>query len=111
MAGEDRQGRNGLARLGLEWNGIPCKQRVRERTMAKATIAKVSSAKVAAPTLVKSKTGIATIPGIVDEKLQILVIGTAILIMHNFSEKSEQMLLAKHMGEASAGGREIKDPD
>jgi hypothetical protein len=39
----------------------------------------------------------------------VLAIGTAPLLVHHFSEKMRQMILGKHMGEAS-GGRERKDP-
>jgi hypothetical protein len=52
---------------------------------------------------------IVTIPGIKTEKVTALIIGTAPLITHKFSEKMQAAILAKHTGEASAG-REKKDP-
>ncbi len=56
-----------------------------------------------------SKGGIITIPGVRTEKLTTLIIGTAPLICHKFSEKMRKMILDKHMGEAAVG-REKKDP-
>lgn len=56
-----------------------------------------------------SKTGIITIPGVKTEELKTLIIGTAPLICHKFSEKLRKQILDKHMGEASAG-RDPKDP-
>jgi hypothetical protein len=56
-----------------------------------------------------SKSGIVTIPGVRTERLTTLIIGTAPLISHKFSEKLRKQILDKHMGEASAG-RERKDP-
>jgi hypothetical protein len=56
-----------------------------------------------------SKSGIVTIPGVRTESFRTLIIGTAPLLVHKFSEKGRIKILAKHMGEASAG-REIKDP-
>lgn len=50
-----------------------------------------------------SKSGIFLIPGIKTEKLTTLIIGTAPLICHKFSQKLREQILAKHMGEASAG--------
>jgi hypothetical protein len=71
----------------------------------KATTAKVVSIeKVEA-----SSTGIVTIPGVKTERLTTLLIGTAPIICHKFSEKLRKQILDKHMGEAS-GGREKKDP-
>lgn len=58
---------------------------------------------------VVSKTGIITIPGVKTQKLTTLIIGTAPLICHKFSQKYRDAILAKHMGEAS-GGREAKVP-
>lgn len=62
-------------------------------------------------TKVKSKNygTIVTIPGIRTNQLNVLVVGTAPLLVHRFSEKARKMILDKHMGEASAG-REPKDP-
>lgn len=74
--------------------------------------AKPISTAVAAPVVEKiasSKSGIVVIPGVKTERLTTLVIGTAPLIAHKFSEKLRKMILDKHMGEASAG-REKKDP-
>lgn len=62
-----------------------------------------------ASTIIRSKSGIVTIPGIKLDRVTALIIGTAPLIVHKFSEKAQAMILAKHMGEASAG-REKKDP-
>jgi hypothetical protein len=56
-----------------------------------------------------SKSGLITIPGVKTERLTTLVVGTAPLICHKFSEKMRAQILAKHTGEAS-GGREKKDP-
>ena len=56
-----------------------------------------------------TKSGIVTIPGIKTERLTTLIIGTAPMICHKFSEKLRKQILDKHMGEASAG-REKKDP-
>jgi len=56
-----------------------------------------------------SASGIVTIPGVKTEKLTTLIIGTAPMICHKFSEKLRKQILDKHMGEASAG-REKKDP-
>mgnify|MGYP000919549025 CR=1 FL=1 len=49
------------------------------------------------------------IPGLRTEELSVLIIGTMPLIVHNFSRKLREQILAKHMGEASEG-REKKDP-
>jgi hypothetical protein len=57
-----------------------------------------------------SRTGIATIPGVRTRTLTTLLIGTAPLIVHKFSQKLIGDILAKHKGEASAG-REAKDPE
>ena len=56
-----------------------------------------------------SKSGIVTIPGVRTERLTTLLIGTAPLVAHKFAQKYREQILAKHMGEASAG-RERKDP-
>jgi len=64
-----------------------------------------------APTIMTpSKTGIVTIPGVKTDRLTTLIIGTAPLITHKFSEKMIGMMLAKHTGEAKAG-REKKVPE
>lgn len=60
-------------------------------------------------TISRSASGITTIPGVKPNVLTTLIIGTAPLIVNKFSEKAMQMILDKHMGEAS-GGREKKDP-
>lgn len=78
---------------------------------AKAKKAKVTSAKIKPADITKSKSGILTLPGMTADSMRVLIIGTAPLIMHKFSAKSEQILLDKHMGEATPGGREIKDPE
>jgi hypothetical protein len=55
-----------------------------------------------------SKGTIVTIPGVRTEYLTTLIIGTAPLIVHSFSQKARLKIRAKHEGEASAG-REPKD--
>jgi hypothetical protein len=66
---------------------------------------------ITAPTekIEESKSGIVTIKGIKTERLTALIIGTAPMISHKFSEKLRKQILEKHMGKASAG-REKKDP-
>jgi hypothetical protein len=59
--------------------------------------------------VITSRSGIVTIPGIKLEQVSVLIVGTAPLIVHKFSEKAQRMILDKHMGVASAG-REKKDP-
>jgi len=59
--------------------------------------------------VMRSRGGILTIPGIRSEIITTLIIGTAPLITHKFSEKMRRKILAAHMGEAS-DGREPKDP-
>jgi len=76
---------------------------------AKTKKAAVTAAKIK-PEITKSKSGILTLPGMTTDSMRVLVIGTAPLIVHKFSAKQEQILLEKHMGEATPGGREIKDP-
>ncbi len=56
-----------------------------------------------------SSSGLVTIPGVKTERLTTLIIGTAPLIAHKFSEKLRKQILDKHMGEATSG-RERKDP-
>jgi hypothetical protein len=75
--------------------------------MAKKITASV--AEVVTEKITSSSSGIVTIPGVKTERLTTLLIGTAPLICHKFSEKLRKMILDKHMGEASAG-REKKDP-
>jgi hypothetical protein len=60
--------------------------------------------------VIESATGIVTIPGVKTERVQTLIIGTAPLIVHKFSEKVREAILAKHKGEASSG-KERKDPE
>jgi hypothetical protein len=52
---------------------------------------------------------LASIPGVKTSILRTLVIGTAPLLVHNFSHKARQKILDKQTGEA-VGGREKKDP-
>jgi len=52
---------------------------------------------------------IATIPGVAVRELNVLLIGTAPLWVHNFDQKMIQKILDTHTGEAS-GGREKKKP-
>lgn len=59
--------------------------------------------------VITSASGIITIPGVKTATLKTLVIGTSLLVCHKFSEKAKNMILAKHMGEASSG-RELKVP-
>lgn len=82
--------------------------------MAKSTkITSISTAPVAEPfKAVPTASGmrIVTIPGIKTEKVTCLVVGTAPLICHKFSQKVIGQLLAKHKGEAKQA-REKKDPE
>jgi hypothetical protein len=75
--------------------------------MAKKSISTATTAP--AEKITSSKSGIVTIPGVKTEMLMTLIIGTAPMICHKFSEKLRKQILDKHMGEASAG-REKKDP-
>jgi hypothetical protein len=59
--------------------------------------------------ILKSASGIVTIPGVRTERFVTLIIGTSPLVCHKFAEKAQAQILAKHKGEASAG-RERKDP-
>jgi len=79
--------------------------------MAKKNITTVTEPASGAITKITSKDygTIVTIPGIRTDHLNVLLIGTAPLLVHRFSEKLRKMILDKHMGEASAG-RERKDP-
>lgn len=69
---------------------------------------KTRVARKAPAEIVPSRTGIFTLPGVKTERITTLVIGTAPLIVHNFSHKARGMILAKHTGEA-VGGREKKN--
>jgi hypothetical protein len=60
--------------------------------------------------IIHGKSGIVTIPGVKTDRLRTLVVGTAPLIVHKFSEKTRSKVLAKHKGEASAG-QEVKNPE
>jgi hypothetical protein len=75
----------------------------------KVTELEVVKATIARQEITKSRTGIATIPGVRTERFATLIIGTAPLMAHKFAEKHRAQILAKHKGEAS-GGREKKDP-
>ncbi len=68
-------------------------------TDSKSTIARIDT----------SKGVIALIPGVKTSVMQVLLIGTAPLLVHNFSHKARQKILDKQTGEASVG-REKKDP-
>lgn len=57
-----------------------------------------------------SKSGILTIPGIKIDSIRTLVIGTAPLVCHQFSEKARGMMRDKQMGIAQ-GAREAKNPE
>jgi len=59
--------------------------------------------------VMRTRGGILTIPRIRSEILTTLIIGTAPLITHKFSEKMRKKILDRHMGEADEG-REPKDP-
>lgn len=76
--------------------------------MAKKSIATATAA-IVPEKIQSSASGIVTIPGVKTDRLTTLLIGTAPLICHKFSEKLRKQILDKHMGEAS-GGRERKDP-
>jgi len=71
---------------------------VAKETKADSTIKKIET----------TKGTIVTIPGVKTEYLTTLLIGTAPLIAHSFSQKARLKIRAKHEGEASAG-REPKD--
>lgn len=58
----------------------------------------------------KSKTGIMTIPGVKVNTANALIIGTAPLVTHKFSQKSQEMMEAKQQGRAK-GAREAKIPE
>lgn len=75
----------------------------------KKTISTAAASEAPAEKITSSASGIVTIPGVRTERLTTLIIGTAPLICHKFSEKLRRQILDKHMGEASAG-REKKDP-
>lgn len=77
--------------------------------MAKKTTAMTTTAMTPPEKITASASGIVTIPGVKTERLTTLIIGTAPMICHKFSEKLRKQILDKHMGEASAG-REKKDP-
>ncbi len=78
--------------------------------IAKPKTAKLQSVKTEIVAVKASKSGIVTIPGVKTEKLLTLIIGTAPLICHKFAQKMIDQMLAKHMGEASAG-RQNKVPE
>lgn len=80
---------------------------------AKAPAAKAGkekSSKIDVPVdLETSSTGFVTIPRIRTADFTTMIIGTAPLICHKFSEKLRKQILDKHMGEASEG-RTKKNP-
>lgn len=81
--------------------------------MAKATTKTTKTTEAAAPAVqtrnvMTSKSGIIAFPGLKLDRLTVLIIGTAPLIVHRFSEKARQMIVDKQTGEASRG-RENKD--
>jgi hypothetical protein len=78
--------------------------------MAKKPTAMTTTALTPPEKITPSASGIVTIPGVKTERLTTLIIGTAPMICHKFSEKLRKQILDKHMGEASAG-REKKDPE
>lgn len=84
-------------------------------TKEKTTKTKLSVAETADPVdadmqISKTRSGIVTIPGVKTEKITTLIVGTAPLIVHKFSEKARQAILDKQMKKAT-GGREAKDPE
>jgi hypothetical protein len=78
---------------------------------SKVTTAKANEPETGGVTKIESKRfgTIVSIPGVRTEELSVLIIGTAPLLVHHFSEKMRQKILGRHMGEASEG-REKKDP-
>ena len=82
--------------------------------MAKATkssSSKMAAVKIAEPVekIQTSRSGIIVLPGVKRHEITTLVIGDAPLVCHNFAQKQRLAVLAKHMGEASAG-RDKKVP-
>jgi hypothetical protein len=76
-----------------------------------ATVTAVETAAKADSAVKKIETPkgqIVVIPGVRTERLTTLLLGTAPLIVHAFSEKARLKIRAKHEGQASAG-REPKD--
>lgn len=71
--------------------------------------AKDAFAAIGGDAVKQSRTGIVSIPGVNLETVRVLIIGTAPLIAHKFSEKAKNMILAKHTGQA-VEGRKRKDP-
>jgi len=59
--------------------------------------------------IMRSRGGILTLPNIKTQVVTVLIIGTAPLIVHKFSEKMRKRILAKHMGDVIED-REPKDP-
>lgn len=72
------------------------------------TAATATSSKSDLKQIATRKGTIAIIPGVKTEMLTTLIVGTAPLIVHNFSAKAREQYRRKQEGEAS-GGREHKD--
>lgn len=68
---------------------------------------KITTATEAPQKVAVSKSGIMTIPGIRVETMQTLIIGTAILVVHNFNAKMRGKMEDKQAGRAG-GAREAK---
>src|SRR5262249_32323094 len=82
-----------------------------QKKTAASAVTTVKEAKADSTSIKKIETRkgmIVTIPGVRTERLTTLVVGTAPLIVHAFSQKARLKIRAKHEGEAS-GGREPKD--
>lgn len=87
------------------------KEKATEKTMSEKSkrIAAVTATETARIEQIETDKGIiVTIPGVRVEKLSCLVIGTAPLIVHNFSQKMRDKYRSKQTGEAQEG-REPKD--
>lgn len=57
-----------------------------------------------------SSSGILTIPGVKVDRVQTLIIGTSLLVTHQFDEKMRRQMEAKQQGVAR-GAREAKNPE
>jgi hypothetical protein len=81
-----------------------------EAEAAEIAQAEIEAAKSLGISKVETKKGtIISIPGVRIDTIRVLLMGTAPLLVHNFSEKARKKILDKQTGEASAG-REKKDP-
>jgi len=79
------------------------------RTPKKLTPVEVEKETPPEDAIMRSRGGILTLPNIRTQVVTVLIIGTAPLIVHKFSEKMRKRILAKHMGDVIED-REPKDP-